>query len=66
MSSIAQGRLAALDLTQSLSPDELPTLATIVVRYPGLASMVHAQVRRLVEKASSEGLLTSETQVDEL
>jgi hypothetical protein len=52
----------------TLSPDELPTLATIVVRYPGLASTVHAQVRRLVEKATSnsEDLLTSETQVDEL
>jgi hypothetical protein len=52
----------------TLSPDELPTLATIVVRYPGLASTVYAQVRRLVEKAtsSSEYLLTSETQVDEL
>ena len=52
----------------TLSPDELATLATIVVRYPGLASTVHAQVRRLIETAASdaEGGLTSETQVDEL
>jgi hypothetical protein len=52
----------------TLSPDELDTLATIVVRYPGLASTVHAQVRRLVDLATSgpKALLTSETQVDEL
>jgi hypothetical protein len=29
----------------TLSPDELDTLATIVVRFPGLASTVHALVR---------------------
>jgi hypothetical protein len=52
----------------TLSPDELATLATIVVRYPGLASTVHAQVRRLIETAAADGesVLTSETQVDEL
>jgi hypothetical protein len=52
----------------TLSPDERATLATIVVRYPGLASTVHAQVRRLIETAASdaEGGLTSETQVAEL
>jgi hypothetical protein len=52
----------------TLSPDELDTLATIVVRYPGLASTVHAQVRRLIETAESdaESVLTGETQVDEL
>jgi len=52
----------------TLSPDELATLATIVVCYPGLASTVHAQVRRLVEMAMSspEDLLTDEAQVDEL
>jgi hypothetical protein len=52
----------------TLSPDELATLATIVVRYPGLASTVHAQVGRLVDIASSspKAPLTDETQVDEL
>jgi hypothetical protein len=51
----------------TLSPDELDTLATIVVRYPGLASTVHAQVRRLVDMAASGPKPpTSETQVDEL
>jgi hypothetical protein len=52
----------------TLSPDELATLATIVVRYPGLASTVHAQVSRLVEIATvgrRDGL-TNEAQVDEL
>jgi hypothetical protein len=38
-----------------LSPEELATLATIVVRCPGLASTVHAQVRRLIETAASDG-----------
>jgi hypothetical protein len=52
----------------TLSTDELATLATIVVRYPGLASTVHAQVRRLIETAASDAgtVLTSETQVDML
>jgi hypothetical protein len=60
------GPMAERRLT--LSPDELATLATVVVRYPGLASTVHAQVRRLVGVATSspEMTLTSETQVDEL
>jgi hypothetical protein len=31
----------------TLSPDELDTLTTIVVRHAGLASTVHVQVRRL-------------------
>jgi hypothetical protein len=52
----------------TLSPDELAALATIVVRYPGLASTVHAQVRRLIETTASdaESMLNSDTQVDDL
>jgi hypothetical protein len=51
-----------------LTPDERATLGKIVTRFPGLASAVHAQVRRLIDSVlpAGDGAIATESQLDAL
>src|SRR5262249_18749978 len=56
--------MAAPSLT--LTADERAAVGTIVTRFPGLASAVHAQVTRLVDElVAADGTITRPAQVDE-
>ncbi len=51
-----------------LTPAERATLGTIVTRFPGLASAVHAHVARLLAAVlpAGDGAIATEGQLDEL
>ena len=51
-----------------LTPADRATLGTIVTRYPGLASAVHAQVTRLLAAVlpADDGAIATEGQLDAL
>jgi hypothetical protein len=51
-----------------LTPDERAKLGTVVTRFPGLASAVHAQVTRLIAATLpvGDGAIATEAQLDAL
>jgi len=51
-----------------LTPADRATLGTIVTRFPGLASVVHAQVTRLIAAVlpAGDGAIATEGQLDAL